>query len=44
MQRDHLQDLGVDGKVKLKRIENKYDVMVLTGLIWISTGTSGGVL
>jgi hypothetical protein len=35
--REHLQDLGVDGK-----IIGKYGIMVGTGFIWLSRGTSGG--
>jgi len=37
--REHLQDLGVDGK-----IIGKYGIMVGTGFIWLSRGTSGGLL
>jgi hypothetical protein len=33
-ERDHLQYLGVDGRIILK----------WTGLIWFRTGTGGGVL
>jgi hypothetical protein len=41
---DHLEDLGVDGKIILKWIIKKWDVEVWTGLIWLGIGTGGGYL
>jgi hypothetical protein len=40
--RDHLEDLGVDGKIILEWILQKY-VGGLYGFIWLRFGTSGGV-
>jgi len=42
--RDHLGDPGVDGRIMLRRIFRKWDVGVLTGLIWLRIGTGGGYL
>jgi hypothetical protein len=41
-ERKHLGDLGIDGRIILKLILEKYDVMMSTGLIWLRIGTSGG--
>jgi len=35
--RDNLQDLGVDGSIKLKLVTNTYYGRVWTGLIWLRT-------
>jgi len=35
---------GVDGRIILKRIFRKLDGEALTGLIWLRTGTGGGLL
>jgi len=43
-ERDHLEDLGVDGRIKLRWTFRKWDVRVLTGLIWLRIGTGGGLL
>ena len=43
-ERDHLEDLGVDGKIILRWIFRKWDVEVWTGLIWLRIGTGGGHL
>jgi uncharacterized protein YjcR len=42
-ERDHLEDLGIDGRTILKWIEN-YDGTVWTTFIWHRKGTSGGLL
>jgi len=37
--RDHVEDVGINGKITLKRISEKY-----SGLIWLRIGNSGGLL
>ena len=39
MERDHLQDLGVDGTVLLQFVFKKWDGEAWTGLIWLRKGT-----
>jgi len=39
---DHLEDLGLDGEII--KIDVKQDGMAWTGLIWLRTGTGGGLL
>jgi hypothetical protein len=38
-ERDHLQDPGVDGRIKLRWIFRKWDVGAWTGLSWLRIGT-----
>jgi hypothetical protein len=40
---DHLEDLGVDGRIMLKLILTKSGGRVCAGFIWLRIGT-GGVL
>jgi len=39
--RDHLGDPGVDGRIMLRWIFRKWDVVVWTGSSWLRTGTGG---
>jgi hypothetical protein len=41
---DHLTDPGVDWRIILKWIFNKWDVGAWSGLIWLRIGTSSGFL
>ena len=43
-ERDHLEDPGVDGRIKLRWIFRKWDVGVRTGSNWLRIGTGGGHL
>jgi len=43
MERDHLEDLGTDGRVLLKWIVQKWNEEAWTGLIWRKTRTGGGL-
>jgi hypothetical protein len=42
--RDHLEDLGVDGRIILEYILEKQGRKLWNGLISLRIGTSGGVL
>jgi len=44
IERDHLEDLGVDGRIILKWIYRNWDGRVWNGLIWLGTGTHAGLL
>jgi hypothetical protein len=38
---DHLEDLGVDGRLIGRCIFRKWDVKAWTGLMWLRIGTGG---
>jgi hypothetical protein len=40
----YLEDPGIDGRIILRCIFRKWDVMAWTGLIWLRMGTGGGHL
>jgi hypothetical protein len=40
-ERDHLKDLGVDGKILVKRIFKNWGGEAWTGLIWLRIGAGG---
>ena len=40
--RDHLEDLGVDGKMIFKWIFNNWDEQTWNGLVWLRIGIRGG--
>jgi hypothetical protein len=37
------EDVDVGGRVILKRISERWDVVTWTGFIWLRIGTSGGL-
>ena len=41
MERDHFEDLRVDGRIMLKWIFKKWNGDARSGLIWIRIGTGG---
>jgi hypothetical protein len=44
MERDHLVDPGLDGRIILRRIFRKWDVEVWAGFSWLRIETGGGHL
>jgi hypothetical protein len=43
-ERDHLKDIDIDERIILERILGKWGGKVWTVCIWLSIGTSGGLL
>ena len=43
-EKNHLEDLDVDGTIIIKRIFKKWDGEVWIELIWLRIGTGGGLL
>jgi hypothetical protein len=43
-ERDHLEHLGVDGRIMLKWIFKKWDGEAWTDLFWLKIGIGGGPL
>jgi hypothetical protein len=41
---DHWGDPDIDGKIILRWIFRKWDVVIWTGLSWLMIGTDGGYL
>ena len=44
MERDHLEVTGLDGRIILRWIFRKWDVVIWTGSCWLGIGTVGGHL
>jgi hypothetical protein len=44
IERDHLEDIGVDGRIILKWSLNNWEWGSWVGLIWLRIGTGGGLL
>jgi len=44
MERDHMEDPGVVGRIILTGIFRKWDVGAWTGLFWLRLRTGGGLL
>jgi hypothetical protein len=43
-ERDHLEDIGIDGRIILEWILEKLIGMICTGFIWLRRETSGRLL
>ena len=43
-ERDHLEDPGIDGRIIIRWIIEKWGVGTWTGSIWLRIGTGGGNL
>jgi len=43
-ERDHLEDPSVEGRIILRWIVREWDEGTWNGLIWLRTGTGGGLL
>jgi hypothetical protein len=44
LEREHLGDPGVDGRIILRWVSRRWDVGVWTGLSWLRIGPGGGHL
>jgi len=44
MERDHLEDPGIGGRIILRWIFRQWDVRAWTGSMWLRIGTGGGHL
>jgi hypothetical protein len=43
-ERDHSEDLGIDGRIILRMILRKYSLRFWIGFIWLKIMTGGGLL
>ena len=43
MESDHKEDLGVEGRIKLKWLCKRWEREAWTGLIWLRIGTVGAL-
>jgi len=44
MEKDHLEDTGIDVRIMLKWILNKWNEIAWTGFLWLWTGTAFGII